>query len=97
MNEDHEHDEDGNCIEVQGFILPSWRFSMWDVAGIATTWVAGLFTVTGQAGNLLAREFSAAANYSRANADMREAHEIAERRKQEMAEELRTLVEGDWT
>lgn len=93
---DHEHDEHGNCI----IPLPAWKFSLWDVAGIAITGVAGLFTVLGQAGNLMAREFAAQANYSRQNHDLRVAQEQAkaarayqEQERAKMAAELERLIE----
>ena len=94
-NASHEHDEDGNCIPPQGYSVPTWRFSAWDVAGIITTGVAGLFTVVGQAGNLLAREFAAMANWSRQNSELREAQAGLDAQRAAAAEELRRMVEGD--
>lgn len=93
-NVPHEHDEHGNCIPPQGYSVPTWRFSAWDVAGIVTTGVAGLFTVVGQAGNLLAREFAAMANWSRQNSELREAQAEWEAQQAAAAEDLRRMVEG---
>lgn len=91
----HEHDDEGNCIEPEtGFYaiaLPNWRFSLWDIAGIAATGVGGVFSVAGQALNLVARECSAMANWKRQEYDLQQ----AEAQRHEVAETLRALVEGD--
>lgn len=96
---DHEHDEHGNCILPENPLYPgglaTWRFSPWDIIGIGLTGVGGLFTVGGQACNLLAREFSAMANYSRQNYDLREAQAEWDANQAAVAEDLRRLVEGD--
>lgn len=96
--EDHEHDEDGNCILPEGSVptydLPSWRFSAWDVAGITATSAAGLFSVLGQGLNLLAREFAAMANWQRQNYDLREARRAYEAEQAAIANDLRALVDG---
>lgn len=104
-DEPHAHDAEGNCIEPGGqggfyaVELPTWKFSLWDVAGITTTGIAGLFTVTGQALNLLSREFSAMANWKRqthdirqAEAARREAVEAYEAHQREMAKALERLT-----
>ena len=110
QDEPHAHDEEGNCVEPGGQdgyyaqALPTWKFSLWDVAGIAATGIAGLFTVTGQALNLLSRECAAMANWKRQSHDIqqaeaarREAVEAYEAHQREMAETLRALVEGPAT
>lgn len=95
MNDDHEHDEEGNCIIVAQQDVPVWRFSMWDVAGIAAMFAGGILSVGSQAMQLLARECTAAANKSRSDKDAR----IAERKhaasRRAMARDLRELVDKD--
>lgn len=56
------YDSDGDPV---GYTRPSWEFSWWDVAGVFTFGIAGVLKVTGQGLDMLAREFSAAANYQR--------------------------------
>lgn len=90
---EHDHDDDGNCV-VPVYAVPCWRFSLWDIAGIGIATLGGFFTVVGQGSQLLAREFSAAANYARQNADLREAQAQYEYHQQQMAENLRELLEG---
>lgn len=96
---DHEHDDEGNCIPPQnGFYataLPTWKFSGWDVAGIALSGIGGLFSVVGQGMNLLARECAAMANWTRQNYELEQAQREHDRERAEAAEALRALVEGD--
>lgn len=68
--------------------IPTWRFSWWDMAGVFATGVGGLFTMVGQTGNLLAREFMAAANWSRQQREQREAIAAYEASQRAMAREL---------
>lgn len=93
---DHEHDEDGNCIEPEQVVyqLPTWRFSLWDVAGIVLTTVGGFFGVTNQGLNLLARELTAMANWNRQNYDLRQAQRQYAQHQQAMAADLARLVDG---
>jgi hypothetical protein len=99
-NVEHDHDDEGNCIlpEEENPLypngLPTWRFSPWDIAGVLVITVGGLFTVIGQGSQLLAREFNAAANYARANAEYQEAKEAYEAHQRAMADDLRKIV-GD--
>lgn len=93
---DHAHDENGNCIPPQnGFYnqaLPVWKFSMWDVAGLAVTAAAGIFGVLGQVGHMLARECAAQANFVRQNHDLRVAQEQAKAAQAWQAAERRAMA-----
>jgi hypothetical protein len=95
----HEHDDEGNCIPSDNGLypggLPTWRFSTWDVVGIALTGVGGVFSVIGQAANLLARECSAMANFERAEFDQRRAEDELAEQQWLMAKDLRALIEGE--
>jgi hypothetical protein len=96
---DHEHDSEDNCIPPENGLypggLPTWRFSMWDVVGITLTGVGGVFSVVGQASNLMAREFSAMANFSRQEFDLRRAQQEYDEHQARIADDLRTLIEGE--
>lgn len=96
---EHEHDDDGNCIVPTDVSGPIWRFSLWDMAGIAFTGIGGLFGVTGQALNLAARECAAMANWTRQNYDIAQAQarrevEVAayEAHRQAVAADLREML-----
>lgn len=96
LPEDHDHDEDGNCIVPQGLMtLPEWRWSAWDVVGITATTVGGLFSVIGQGLNLIARECGAMANWSRSNRDIQAAQRAQEEARWEMSAAYKELVFGD--
>lgn len=101
----HEHDEDGNCIPPEnGFYaqaLPTWKFSFWDVAGVALSISGGMASVAGQGLAYLARECAAMANWKRQNYELalaqrqREAEvEAYEANQRQMAEYLRGIVDG---
>jgi len=96
---DHEHDGEGNCLPPSNDLypggLPTWRFSLWDIVGIAATGVGGVFSVAGQAANLFARECAAMANYSRQEFDLRRAQEEYDENQANIANDLRALIEGE--
>jgi hypothetical protein len=106
VNIDHDHDDEGNCIPPQsnGFYaqeLPTWRFSLWDVAGVAVSFVGSVAGSLGsiginfhQACNLISRECQAAANYSRQNYELAEAHRLNEQARAQMSEGLEHLILG---
>lgn len=75
--------------------IPTWRFSPWSLAAVLATGIGGLFSVVGQAANLLSREFEAQANYSRQEHEMRTAEREWRAEQAAAAEELRRMVEGD--
>lgn len=94
---DHEHDEEGNCIIPQDHPLhpgglPTWRFSAWDAVGIFLTGVGGMFSVVGQAANLLARECNAMANWKRNRFDVAEEQELLEAQREAMALDYERLT-----
>lgn len=74
---------------------PKWKFSGWDVAGIAVAGVAGVCLVASQALNLVARELAAMANYSRENYDYYQAKAREDIDREAMAEALRGIVDGE--
>lgn len=101
----HAHDEEGNCIPPEdGFYAqaePVWKFSLWDVVGISTAAIGGLFSVTGQGFALLSTQCQAMANWKRQTWDIRAAEKARreqvaafEAHQRQMAETLRGLVEG---
>lgn len=103
---DHDHDEDGNCILPEGVAYvqqqPSWKFSLWDMAGIGVATIGGFFGVVNQAANMVSQHCAAMANWTRANYDaeqLQAQHEAEveryEQHQLEMAEYLHALVEGD--
>lgn len=95
MMGDHEHDEDGNCIYLSE--LPAWRFSLWDMTGIALQVAGGVFSVVSQGFHLAARESAAMANYRRQNYDLRQAQKAREAQQRAMSNDLRALIEGSGT
>lgn len=56
------YDADGDPVGIQ---RPSWTFSWWDMAGVASFLIGGVFKTVGQGLDMLGREFSAAANNER--------------------------------
>lgn len=105
---DHDHDEQGNCIPPQGggdfynITQPNWRFSFWDIAAIGTSFVGSIAGSIGSIGinfnsaaNMLAREFSAAANFSRQTKELEEAQRLNERARQQMSNGLERILRGD--
>lgn len=106
MNIDHEHDEDGNCIPPEnGFYAtaePVWKFSFWDVVGIGSAMIGGVFSVTGQGFALLSTQCQAMANWKRQTWDLRAAEaarreqvEAYEAHQREMAAELARITGFD--
>lgn len=99
LPENHEHDEDGNCIPVEiEDIPPEYPLQWADIIGIgilsvsnATSFFARSATafhesVTGSC-QMLAREFFAHAN-------ARRAHQQAQARRTLLIDDLRSLEEG---
>ena len=101
----HEHDDEGNCLPPEGYQvqehplfpggLPTWKWSPWDVAGVAATTTAGLFLTIGQGLNLLARECNAMANWTRRNYDLEAEWAAEQAAKAELAETYERLVGMD--
>lgn len=102
---DHEHDDDGNCIpphpQPSYEVLPNWRFSLWDVAAIGASVVGGIVGSIGNIGiivhqgcNMLSREFTAAANFSRQTKELEEAQRLNEAARRQMSAGLERLVLG---
>lgn len=98
----HEHDEDGNCIEPDGSQAtvvyvqetPCWRFSAWDFIGIVLHTIGGVFSALSQGAAMMGRECIAIGAYSRQEKDWAEAKEAEDAERRQAAEELRALVEG---
>lgn len=93
---DHEHDEDGNCIALEES-LPVWRWSNWDLVGLALVGAANVLGAAGHAIGLLSRECMAMANWERSKYDEQQARKAEEARRHAVAEDLRALIEGDPT
>lgn len=92
FNIEHEWDSDGECNIAVTAQEPSWRWSHWDLAGIALHTVSNLFNSIGGGLNLLARECQASANYERACYD-----EAREEFRNECARaEMAGSLEGMW-
>ena len=95
--EHHDHDDDENCLDDEGNVVrwvtqqppapPEWEFSWWDMAGVASTTIAGVLTTLGQGMNILSREFYAAGQWSRKQREFF-------RRRTLIAEDIRSLEEG---
>ena len=106
-NIDHDHDDEGNCIPPQGGGLydqtqPNWRFSFWDAAAVGVTTLGAIVGTIGHVGtvfhqgcNMLAREFGAAANFSRQTKELEEAQRLNERARQQMSNGLERMLRGD--
>lgn len=97
---DHDHDEDGNCIMPDDHPLfpgglPTWRFSLWDIAGIAITTAGGAALAIGQGLQIMAREFNAMANWTRAQHEAKMEWHSREAARAEMAETYERLVGMD--
>lgn len=90
----HEHDEDENCLNEDGSIHvyelpePNWEFSGWDLAGVISHTLGGMANMAGQGFQLLAREFYAAAQFSR-----QQRAEKAKRRS--IVEDIKALERGE--
>lgn len=93
MSIDSEHQEEENPLYPGG--RPTWRFSLWDIAGVSTITVSGLFGTVAQGFHMLAREFFAAANYGRNRKDQREMQKAYEAHQRAAARELRSMVDLD--
>lgn len=105
---DHDHDDQGNCIPPQGDggdsyaqQQPNWRFSLWDIAAISTSFVGSVAGSIGSIGinlntamNMLAREFGAAANFSRQTKELEEAQRLNERARRQMSAGLERMLRG---
>lgn len=92
----NEHDECEN--DHDGFYVaepPAWKFSLWDVAGIALHTAAHCAQGIAQGFALMAQECAASANRARKTWDLREAERKAAEARAEMADDLRALMEGD--
>ena len=75
-------------------VLPSWRFSLWDVAGIALHTAAHIAGDVAQGLGLLSREFAAMANNSRQTYDLQQAEEAQREAQEAIGADLRALIEG---
>lgn len=89
----HEHDEDENClnedgsIHVYGLPEPNWEFSGWDLLGVAAHTIGGMANMAGQGFQLLAREFYAAAQFSRQQ-------RVEKAKRRSILEDIRELERG---
>lgn len=97
---DHEHDEDGNCIIPEDHPLfpgglPTWHFSMWDVAGITLATASGVAAALSQGLQVMAREFNAMANWTRAEHEAEMEWHSQEVARMEMAEAYERLTGMD--
>lgn len=93
----NDHDECGHEHPSEGFYaveLPSWRFSLWEVAGITTFMAAGVLDRVANGLGLFAREFQAMANNSRQTFDLREAERKQAEIQESIAADLRAMVDG---
>src|SRR5690242_16885169 len=88
----NEDEEDYAEQAVVQYVMPCWKFELWDMAGVMTTTVAGLFLTIGQGLNLAAREFSAMAQWRRQRFDQAEYQAAYEAQQRYLAEELERQV-----
>lgn len=95
MMDDHEHDEEGNCIIPEGYEPPAWQFDWWNIAGMVLTMGSGVGQVIGQGLNMMAQECWTHARWRKQQRDaaIEWEQEVAER--QEMAEAYERLVGMD--
>jgi hypothetical protein len=88
-------DETETCEGYYEVSQPVWKFSFWDVTGITLAGVAGVFSVLGQAGHLMAQQCGAMANWKRQTWDLEEARRLSDHARKQMADSLRKVVEGE--
>lgn len=91
----HEHDDEGNCIEPEGYEPPSRRFDPWNIVGIALTTAAGLAHTAAQGLNLAAQECWTHARWREKQHDAAIEWEQQLAERQEMAEAYEKLVGMD--
>lgn len=96
----HEHDDEGNCIPPEGVAfmqpqMPKWRWSWWDITGIAVATVGGIFSVLGQGCALVQRECAAMAEWTRENYDLAVQAAQEEYERGQMAEAYERMVGMD--
>lgn len=92
FNIEHEWDEDGECSIAVEPKEPCWRWSHWDLVGIALHTASSLLVAVGNGLNLLSRECQASANFSRAEFDRAREEYANEVARAEMAGSLEGLV-----
>lgn len=88
-NEECDHEHDGFYVAEP----PSWKFSLWDVAGISLHTAGGVLNVLGQGFVLMAQECSASANRSRKTWDLRQAERKDAEAREAMAADLEHIVD----
>lgn len=91
---DHDHDENGNCIPPEWMAPPAWRFSGWDIAGVAFHTAMGVSQAISGGFSLLAQECAAMANYSRREYDAQQARRAQLEAQRAMGADLRAIIEG---
>lgn len=89
MNDDEEYEEE---TEVEAVFIPCWRWSWWEIPGIASFAIAGVLGSLANGMSLLARECAAAANYQRQNADYAEALAQEKAAQKQAAEGMREIL-----
>lgn len=85
------NDDDSSMYSPE---LPCWRFSLWDIPGIALHTGAHILNALSSGAALLAQECAASANRSRQNYDLREAQRLNQAAQAEIGADLRALIEG---
>jgi hypothetical protein len=95
LPEEHDHDEYGNCLIPNELLRgPVWRFSFWDVLGVAMHTVGGALHACSAGSHALAQEFAAMANWSRNRSEYREQEQAQQEARREMAQAYERLVYG---
>lgn len=69
MSVEHEWDEDGNCAIEVNQDTPCWKFSLWDIAGIAFGTAGGVLISIGTGFGYVNRECQAHAEWKRSQYD----------------------------
>lgn len=90
MDDTNEHDHN-DFYEVEP---PSWKFSLWDVAGIALQTTGGILAALAGGAHLLSQECAASANRSRKTWDLRQAERKQAEAQAEIGADIRALIEG---
>lgn len=96
----NDQEEEWGEAEVEA-MLPCWRFSLWDVAGITLFTAGHVVNAIAQGFSHLSTQCQAAANYSRQNYDLRESERLNDHAREQIERGMRetlglpTTLEGD--
>lgn len=92
MSDDEECRQQGTPVFGQSRM---WRFSAWDILGIASVTVANALVAVANGLAMVSQEFSASANRSRVNADARDRAREAAAARREIGADLQRLIDEE--